>query len=160
MNKKLLTYLYLVVGLGLMLATPAWADFQVGLDAYLRGDYDTALAEFRPLAEQGYASAQYNLGVMYDNGLGVPQDYREAAKWYRFAAEQGKVKAQSNLASMYTHGQGVPEDYVLAHKWADLAASQGGEDAVKIRDAVATSMTPQQIAVAQRLAREWKPKGE
>ncbi len=148
--------------LGGLLLVPAlgWADFQAGVNAYERGDYETALKEFRPLAEQGYASAQYNLGVMYDNGLGVPQDYREAAKWYRFAAEQGKVKAQSNLASMYHFGQGVLKDDVLAHKWADLAASQGGENAVKIRDVVATSMTPQQLAEAQRLAREWKPKGE
>ncbi len=97
---------------------------------------------------------------MYDNGLGVAQDYREAARWYRLAAEQGEEKAQSNLASMYHFGQGVLQDDVLAHKWADLAASQGGGDAVKIRNAVATSMTPQQIAVAQRLAREWKAKGK
>jgi len=155
---KVLLHIPLLIGL-LLVPALGWADFRAGLDAYERGDYDTALAEFRPLAEQGYASAQYNLGVMYDNGLGVPQDYREAAKWYRFAAEQGKVKAQSNLASMYHFGQGVLKDDVLAHMWADLAASQGGGDAVKIRDAVATSMTPQQIAVAQRLAREWKAKG-
>ena len=155
---KFLLHIPLLIGL-LLVPALGWADFRAGLDAYDRGDYETALAEFRPLAEQGYASAQYNLGVMYDNGLGVPQDYREAAKWYRFAAEQGKVKAQSNLASMYHFGQGVLKDDVLAHMWADLAASQGGGDAVKIRDAVATSMTPQQIAVAQRLAREWKAKG-
>jgi len=156
---KFLLHIPLLVGL-LLVPARGQADYQAGIDAYLRGDYETALAEFRPLAEQGHASAQYNLGVMFDNGLGVPQDYREAAKWYRFAAEQGKVKAQSNLASMYHFGQGVLQDDVLAHKWADLAASQGGEDAVKIRDAVARSMTPQQIAVAQRLAREWKPKGK
>ena len=156
---KFLLYLPLLVGL-LLVPVLGWADYQAGKDAYARGDYETAIKEFGLLAERGYAVAQYNLGVMYDNGLGVPQDYREAAKWYRFAAEQGEVKAQSNLASMYHFGQGVLRDDVLAHKWADLAASQGGEDAVKIRDAVATSMTPEQIAVAQRLAREWKPKGK
>ena len=63
MNKRLLTYLYIVVGLGLMLAFPAWADFEVGVDAYDRGDYDAALKEFRPLAEQGDG---LNPGVGWD----------------------------------------------------------------------------------------------
>ena len=82
MNKRLLTYFYIVLGLGLMLAFPAWADFQTGADAYERGEYNTALAEFRPLAEQGDAVAQYNVGIMYDFGLGVSEDDREAVKWY------------------------------------------------------------------------------
>ena len=64
-------------------------DFQKGLEAYNAGDYATALLEWRDLAEQGDAEAQYNLGVMYDNGQGVAQDYAEAVKWYRRAAEQG-----------------------------------------------------------------------
>ena len=81
-----------------MLATSAFAqDFQKGADAYIAGDYATALQEWRPLAEQGYASAQYNLGQMYTNGEGVPQDYTEAVKWYRLAAEQGYADAQTNL---------------------------------------------------------------
>jgi len=109
-------------------------------------------------AEQGYADAQFNLGLMYANGRGVPQDYAEAAKWFRLAADQGDATAQHNLALMYYSGKGVPKDNVLAHMWSHLAASQGGEDAVKKRDAIAALMTPQQIAEAQRLAREWKPK--
>ncbi len=64
--------LSILVGLTLMLAKPAWADFQAGVDAYERGDYDTALKEWRPLAEQGHAQAQLNLGIMYSQGLGVP----------------------------------------------------------------------------------------
>ena len=73
------------------------ADFQKGLDAVQRGDYTTALREWKPLAEQGVAFAQYNLGVMYANGQGVPQNYKTAVKWYRLAAEQGLANAQSNL---------------------------------------------------------------
>ena len=61
---------------------------------------------------------------------------------------------------MYNLGQGVPQDNVVAYMWTNLAVSQGGEDAVKIRDEIATHMTHQQIAEAQRLAREWKPKGK
>ena len=78
-------------------------------------------------AEQGYALAQYNLGLLYDNGQGVPQDYKTALKWYTFAAEQGHASAQNNLGVMYHNGQGVPQDYVRAHMWANLSAAQGTE---------------------------------
>ncbi|MDA0740161.1 MAG: tetratricopeptide repeat protein, partial [Nitrospirae bacterium] len=110
MNKRWRTYFYIVVGLSLMLATPAWADYQAGVDAYERGDYETALKEWRPLADQGNATAQLNLGFMYDNGQGVPQDDQEAVKWFRRAAEQGDADAQYNLGLMYRTGQGVPQD--------------------------------------------------
>ncbi len=77
MNKTGL-HLSILVGFVFMLATPTWADFQAGRDAYKRGDYDTALKEWRPLAEQGDAQAQFQLGVKYDEGQGVAQDIREA----------------------------------------------------------------------------------
>ena len=86
----------------------------------------------------------------------------EALRWYRKAAEQGYASAQNNLGLMYRNGEGVPQDYVEAHKWFNLAASRvTGEDANKYRktrDLVAEKMTTAQIAEAQRLAREWKPK--
>ena len=86
-------------------------------EAYDRGDYEAALQTLRPLAEKGDASAQNNLGFMYDEGQGVPQDYGEALKWYRKASEQGHAYAQYNLGFMYQKGQGVPQDYVLSVKW-------------------------------------------
>ena len=99
---------------------------------------------------------------MYADGRGVPQDDAEAAKWYRLAAEQGIGAAQYNLAVMYATGRGVRQDYVQAHKWVDLAASRAtGDDEEKYAEAcgrIATRMTDQQIAEAQRLAGEWKPK--
>jgi TPR repeat protein len=113
-------------------------------------------------AEQGEATAQFNLGVAYDNGQGVPQDYAEAVRWYRLAAEQGEATAQRNLGSIYYTGQGVPQDYVQAHMWLNLAASRESGASAKLtierRDRVAGKMTPQQIVEAQRLAREWKAK--
>jgi len=113
-------------------------------------------------AEQGDAVAQYNLGLMYKQGKGVPQDYKEAVRWYRVAAEQGDATAQYNLGGMYHEGQGVPQNYIQAHMWYNLAASSTtGEDrerAAKARDRTAEKMTSEQIAEAQRLAREWKPK--
>ena len=72
----------------LALAAPAWAGYIEGMAAFERGDYETALRELRPLAEQGDASAQFNLGFMYGTGQGVSQDYAEAARWFRLAAEQ------------------------------------------------------------------------
>ncbi len=153
----------LFAGFTLGLTAPAWAGFDEAVAAYHRGDYATALRELRPLAEQGNAGAQYNLGNMYRKGLGVPQDYAEAARWYRKAAEQGNAEAQFNLGSMYYHGYGVPQDYVQAHMWYKLATSkippgEGRDLAVKNRDRVAKRMTPAQISEAQKLAREWRPK--
>ena len=102
-----------------------FADFQKGLDPYDNEDYVTALNALRPLAEQGSSFAQYELGVMYANGRGVPEDDREAVKWYTLAAEQGYVPAQTNLGWMYSNGRGVPEDDREAVKWYTLAAEQG-----------------------------------
>jgi TPR repeat protein len=109
------------------------------------------------LANQGNARAQTSLGVMYRDGLGVPQSYAEALKWYRLAADQGLASAQFFLGGMYANGQGVPQDYVLAHMWFNLSAAQGDQAAAKNRDDVAKLMTPAQIAEAQKLAREWRP---
>ena len=100
-------------------------DFQKGVAAYRSGDYATALREWTPLAEQGHASAQGNLGVMYENGQGAPQDYKAAVRWYRLAAEQGQASAQYNLGVMYRKGQGVPQDDKAAVNWYRLAAEQG-----------------------------------
>ena len=91
---------------------------------------------------------------MYAQGQGVVQDYVEAGKWYRLAAEQGNASAQYNLGVMYGKGQGVPMDTVRAHMWFNLAAVTGNADAVKNRDIAAKNMTPQQMAEAQKLARE------
>jgi len=120
---------------------------------------------YRKAADQGDAGAQNNLGLMYDLGRGVPQDDAEALKWYRKAADQGYARAQNNLGLIYDNGQGVPQDYVQAHMWFNLAAARSPasqtemrDRAVKNRDRVAAKMTPAQIAEAQRLAREWKPK--
>jgi len=182
-------------------ALGAAGPYDDGVRAFVRGDYITALRLWRPLAEQGNATAQYLIGHMYDWGLGVPQDYavavewyRKAAdqglaqaqyklgvscakgrgvsqddaaavEWYRKAAQQGHASAQFNLGVKYAKGKGVPQDYTAAHKWFNLAASRfpaseatQRDKAVNARKLVATRMTPAQIAEAQRMAREWKPK--
>ena len=112
-----------------LLGSASAQDFQKGVDAYRRGDYAAAFRELRPLADQGHAVAQFNLGVMCDKGQGVPQDYAEAVRWHRKAAEQGFAHAQFNLGVMYDKGQGVPQDYAEAARWFRKAAEQGDAEA-------------------------------
>ena len=124
-NKHILTFcLTLAVLLG-SLKTSWSADASQGVNAYLKGNYATALSELTPLAEQGHALAQSFLGVMYHNGQGVSQDYKTAVKWYRLSAEQGLDVAQFELSRMYAEGKGVIQDYNTAIKWATYAAEQG-----------------------------------
>ncbi len=103
---------------------PEGTDFEVGVEAWGRGDYDRAVQEFRLLAEQGHAQAQVNLGIIYSQGRGVPKDSVQACRWY------------------------------------PLAASQGDDLAEKFKNHLQKSMTLEQLAEAQRLAREWTAKGK
>jgi len=107
------------------LATPAWADFQAGVDAYKRKDYATALREWQPLAEQGDARSQLKLGEMYYFGFGVSMDYGRARQWFEKAAKNGDKEAQRLLGVLFYYGFGVPQDYKQAHQWYKKAATQG-----------------------------------
>ncbi len=103
---------------------PAETDFEVGVDAWGRGKYETALKEFRLLAEQGHTEAQMNLGIMY------------------------------------SQGQGVPKDDVQAYGWYTLAGGQGNDLAEEFKNHLEQSMTLDQLAEAQRRAREWRATGK
>jgi hypothetical protein len=121
--RNLTATICLAVALLLGSAEVSWSqDFQKGLAAHDSGDFATALREWTPLAKQGDADAQFNLGLMYRKGQGVPQDDKTAAKWWKLAAEQGNAAAQFNLGVMYDNGQSVPQDYKTAVKWYRLAA--------------------------------------
>lgn len=130
-------------------------------------DYDMVYQLIKPLAERGDIHAQYRLALMYQLGEGVQEDQAEAIKWYQKAAEQGDTIAQYDLSFRYSKGEGVPQDYVLAYMWSNIAASrtpasdvEGRKAAVELRDDIASKMTPDQIAEARRMAREWTPKNE
>jgi hypothetical protein len=115
----------------------------------------------REEAERGDMLSQHSLGLAYLVGDATPQDYEEAAKWFRRAANQGHPTSQFHLSAMYKSGRGgVPKDIVLSLMWLTLSAAQGNEYAMLARDRVEQEMTPAQIAEAQKLAREWKPKPE
>lgn len=128
-------------------------------NAYSAGDYTKAAKLFRPLAKQGIAAAQYLLGGMYQDGEGVAQDYKEAVKWSRLAAEQGNASSQYNLGAMYDQGHGVPQDFVLSYMWINIVASEATDsdtqkEYAEMRDFTAQSLSANQIADAQELARK------
>ena len=104
---------------------PDEREYQWAKAAFEKRNYAGALRQLRPLAENGYASAQRFLGLLYYEGLGVIQDYDEALKWTRLAADQGDAKAQGNLGWAYYQGIGVAPNYEEALKWNRLAAEQG-----------------------------------
>jgi len=148
-------------------AAPAWgrtrveakreAAFAAAVAAYNRQDYPTALQRLQQLADQGYAPAQNNLGMMYATGQGAPQDYAAAAALLRKAAGQGYALGEYDLGAMFGNGLGMPQDYVQAYKWFDLAVTgatdaDARDKATKSRDGVAANMTPEQIAQAQKMA--------
>ncbi|MCW0199731.1 SPOR domain-containing protein [Sphingopyxis sp.] len=81
----------------LALAAPAHADVKSGVEAWQAGDYQQAVAEWRPLAVAGDADAEFNLGQAYKLGRGVPADLGQAESWYRRAAKQGHLQAEDNL---------------------------------------------------------------
>ena len=141
-------------------AISAGADFNTGLNAYNKGDYTTAAKEWRQLADQGVAAAQFNLGLMYYDGHGVPLDFAQAAEWFTKAAEQDYAKAQYDLGAMYGVGKGVKRDYVQAYKWLNLCAAKGDDRCAEQRDLVAKKLKPSQLNAAQRMSSEFTPKKE
>jgi TPR repeat protein len=177
------------------LTSSACADIKPPVDTFRAEEVATA-NKLRKSAEKGDASAQNTLGLLYGEGKGVPQDYRQAKEWFEMAAKQGHAGAQVNLGTLYLHGDGAPrstemalfwfslaaqqedalafaklgmmyaqgrgvlQDFIQAHKWYNLSAAHGELKAAEARDVLAQQMTPTQIAEAQKLAGEWKPKGK
>ena len=127
--------------------------------AYLRGDYAKAAKELEGLANLGEPRAQYDLAVLYDKGLGLPQSDAEAVRWYTRAAEQGDVRAQYNLGLMYMNGQGVEPNLVLAYYWMSLSIAQGNVNAPPARDYLTEKMTQAQIEEANKLVSKRLAKG-
>jgi uncharacterized protein len=121
-------------------------------------DHREAVRWYRMAAMQRHVEAFYRLCVLSDIGRGMPQDYQEALRWCRLAADQGHGSAMFLIATYYEKARGVPKDVVQAYQWYNLAAANGHEAGAKWRDRLAHDMTPTQIAQAQFLARNWKPK--
>lgn len=129
-----------------LLKAKYWLDISLGLKEKIRK------------AELGDVGAQKYLGLIYYNGEVVSQNCKEAVKWFTMAAEQGDADAQNNMGVLYQRGEGVRQDYVQAYKWYNLASAQQAENAKENRDILRARMTPAQIAEAQRLSREFRPR--
>jgi TPR repeat protein len=124
-------------------------------------DFGEARKWLKKAADQGLADAQDDLGAMYVIGVDGSPGYAEAVPWFRRAANQGSTHAQYILGSLYAQGKGVRQDYLQAHIWVNLAAATEQDEQKRnkyasFRDQLAEELTPQQLAEAQRLAREWK----
>jgi hypothetical protein len=151
----------------LALMLPAQADAATasqGAAAFSHGDYVRASSILIPLAERGDPAAQAYLGFMFETGRGVPQNYSEAAMWYRRSAEQGNGAAQYSLGLLYDKGFGVPRDFVEAHRWLNLSTSVASprdrERRERVRDAIASKMSREEIALSRTRALQWAPSRE
>lgn len=155
---------YLVAALALGLSLAAQAGIEEGRQAYIAGEYDKAIAEFKPLAEKGDAKAQYFMGFLYHHGYGMKRDEVEASKWFRMAADQGEWQSQYYLGVIYEKGSvGLKQDLATAHMWLSLAAINPGttfRDSLHTKEAIGKlehKMKPEQIAQARDMAKNWKP---
>jgi uncharacterized protein len=137
------------------------ASIESATAAYHRGEYIRAINTLTPMALRGNTTAQALLGFMYENGFGAPQAYEAAADLYLRAAIHGNPFGQAMLGLLYDKGHGVPQDFVLAYKWLNLAAARAPKRErdyyLRLRNAVASKMSPDQIVAGQRLALLWAP---
>jgi hypothetical protein len=148
---------------GVAAALPAKSDpLGQGRAAFARGNYIEAATLLTPYARRGNPRAQAMLGFMYENGLGAPQAYSVAMELYTEAAERGDPTAQYFLGLMYDKGHGVERNEVLAYKWLNLAAggapARDRQNYLKLRNAVASKMSLNQVVQGQWLALNWQPR--
>ena len=146
----------------LTMTAPASSDsLRQSSAAIARGDYLRAARLLTPAAAAGNARAEAMLGFLYENGFGVPQAHDVAADLYRRSADRGDPSGQYLLGLMYDKGHGVERNEVLAYKWLNLAAAGASprerENYAKLRDAVASKMSPNQVHEGQSLALDWRP---
>jgi uncharacterized protein len=146
----------------LLAPAPALAGLDEGIAYYNKGDFFRALSELKPEAEQGNAIAQVYVAGIYQYGLVSHINYAEAYKWYDLAAKQDNVDGQIGLGVLYSLGQGVEKNFVEAYKWLRIAANRlpQGSDRSRIigaLDAIAESMTKDDVAKAIQLAKDWQP---
>jgi hypothetical protein len=154
------------LGTGIIAAGPkAAADEADARAALQKGDYDKAIAELKPLADDGDAGAQYLLAETYFGGHGGTM--MEALKWMTAAADQGYAQAQARLGLIYGTGKGVATNYEEAYRWFSLAAERADPKQQRNlktisqtnKSVVAKSLTPEQRAKIDAEVAAWKPNG-
>jgi TPR repeat protein len=123
--KPFLRSVFLAALFASLVISSAVAGFDEGIAAYQANNMPLAYKEFLAAAEEGHSDSQFNVGLMYERGIGVGQDEKEAIVWYRKSAEQGNALAQFNLAVLYEHGRGTAVDFAQANEWYRKASAQG-----------------------------------
>jgi len=147
---------FIVVG-AVLGAAPSWADTAAGMDAFKNKDYQRAFREWKAAADAGQAEAQFDIGVLYAQGLGVRRDLTEAFRWYQKAANQGNAAAEFALGQMYARGWGVPRDQADALRWFQMANApdaDGPPTDWTVIEGYGTNQDPKQAAYWYRLAAE------
>lgn len=137
-------------------ALSARADFDSGLEAYTVGSFEQAAREWAPLAEKDDVAAQYHLGLLYEEGQGLNQDYDLARYWYLRAAQKGYVDAYFSLGEIYAFGRGTQADRSLAYHWYTMAAGSGHARAKEVMGRYAPKLSTEQMAEAGRITLAWK----
>jgi uncharacterized protein len=151
-----------IVMVAFFLPLAAWAGMDEGIEAYTAGDYGKAMAEFQALADQGNVDGQYFLGLLYHNGFGVKPDQVEAVKWFQKAAQQGDARSQYYVGIIYSTGKGIAKDLPMADMWLTLSAANpksSYRDSLYTKEEISKiekKMTPEQIAQAKELVKNWK----
>lgn len=112
------------------IANSAMADFEKGIMAYQANDLALAYKEFRASADEGHVDSQFNVALMFENGIGVEKDEKKALTWYEKSAQQGNAAAQYNLGVLYENGRGTNVDFSKANKWYRKASVQGDAFAI------------------------------
>lgn len=147
----------------LMLPMLVRAGLEDGIQAYAEGDYQKALAEFRPLAEQEDIVGQYYMGFFYHNGYGVTRDEAEAIKWFQKSANRGHMRSQYYMGIMSAKGQGVAKDPLTGYMWLAIYAlnptlsERDKHYTMEEMKQVAKKLSPEDVKKAIAMAKEWKP---
>ncbi len=135
-----------------LITSPARADFNDGVVAYLMGDYEKAFTTMQSLAETSdHGYAQYYMGMMYMKGQGVEQDYKNAGKWFRKASEKNIPQAQYKLGDLYFKGRGVPKDYEFAYVWFSVGASHEHKLSMKAINKAKIKLSDEELGEADKL---------
>ena len=155
-----MTILTVLVGLS-MVGNSSAADRKKGIAAYLDGNYDMAMQELRPVAEEGDLNAQFLVGEMYFKGLGTDRDFAKAFDWYFKAAQSGHAQAQANIGSMIALGLEQTRNMSTAYYWLILSAIWTDTDlktsAYNALSDVAPLLTPEEKdTIAARASNVWR----
>ena len=144
----------ILILLFLLITKLSFADFESGLKAFNDGNYKVALNDWKPLAEEGVSNAQYNIGLMYHNGLGVTQDYNEAFKWFLISSEQGNLNSIRLLSTMYALGNGIPKDFLKSYMWAKIGANNDDQNSKLMLNGLVKEMSNSDLDKANALVKE------